>query len=153
MTIETGPKMVSKWRICSKCGGALDVELGTPPRLCGCNLKPPENVYHGYPQRTSQGGFLVTFNGEVFDPARSLRSVDHSPDGFAWGYHGSGPAQLALAILLQEGYIRDDHPLYYQDFKREVIAFLDGDKEWLMTSDEIDKAVQQIILDYQGAIG
>lgn len=25
--------------------------------------------------------------------------ANHSPDGFAWGYPGSGPAQLALAIL------------------------------------------------------
>jgi hypothetical protein len=24
---------------------------------------------------------------------------NHSPDGFEWGYAGSGPAQLALAIL------------------------------------------------------
>ena len=24
---------------------------------------------------------------------------NHSPDGFAWGYGGSGPAQLALALL------------------------------------------------------
>jgi hypothetical protein len=30
----------------------------------------------------------------------SLRHRNHSPDGFEWGYHGSGPAQLALAILL-----------------------------------------------------
>lgn len=25
--------------------------------------------------------------------------VNHSPDGFEWGYRGSGPAQLALALL------------------------------------------------------
>ena len=25
--------------------------------------------------------------------------VNHSPDGFCWGYSGSGPAQLALGLL------------------------------------------------------
>ena len=30
---------------------------------------------------------------------KSLQVVDHSPDGFQWGYTGSGPAQLAAAIL------------------------------------------------------
>ena len=28
-----------------------------------------------------------------------LDIVNHSPTGFAWGYSGSGPAQLAAAIL------------------------------------------------------
>lgn len=31
-------------------------------------------------------------------PSQALRN--HSPDGFEWGYAGSGPSQLALAILL-----------------------------------------------------
>jgi hypothetical protein len=26
--------------------------------------------------------------------------VKHSPDGFAWGYHGSGPAELARCLLI-----------------------------------------------------
>lgn len=34
------------------------------------------------------------------DPRRSQKLWNHSPDGFEWGYGGSGPAQLALAILL-----------------------------------------------------
>jgi len=33
-------------------------------------------------------------------PERSLELADHSPSGFEWGYGGSGPAQLALALLL-----------------------------------------------------
>ena len=32
----------------------------------------------------------------------SLKLRNHSPDGFSWGYNGSGPSQLALAILLNE---------------------------------------------------
>lgn len=47
--------------------------------------------------------------------------VRHSPDGFEWGYHGSGPADLALNILLHVSHqaLAEKH---YQDFKREFIA-------------------------------
>ena len=31
----------------------------------------------------------------------SLEIADHSPDGFNWGYNGSGAAQLALGILYE----------------------------------------------------
>ena len=31
----------------------------------------------------------------------SLEIADHSPDGFNWGYDGSGPGQLALGILYE----------------------------------------------------
>lgn len=46
---------------------------------------------------------------------------NHSPTGFNWGYGGSGPAQLALAILADS--VGDALALeHYQDFKWEVIA-------------------------------
>src|SRR5204863_5783137 len=45
----------------------------------------------------------VTMDGALLRPGRSQRVINHSPDGFAWGYGGSGPAQLALAILLAAG--------------------------------------------------
>ena len=49
-----------------------------------------------------------------------LRS--HSPTGFEWGYAGSGPSQLALAICCDA--LRDDKRAerVYQAFKREVVA-------------------------------
>lgn len=43
----------------------------------------------------------VFFDGELLDPAESQKLKNHSPDGFMWGYYGSGPAQLALAICLK----------------------------------------------------
>lgn len=51
----------------------------------------------------------------------SQKVINHSPTGFAWGYGGSGPAQLALAILLT----RTDEKTalrLYQDFKFEFVA-------------------------------
>ena len=59
-------------------------------------------------------------------PARfDLRN--HSPDGFEWGYSGSGPAQLALAIVADATGDNDQAQLLYQDFKDAVVAHLDHD--------------------------
>jgi Family of unknown function (DUF6166) len=47
---------------------------------------------------------------------------NHSPTGFAWGYGGSGPAQLALA-LLADALGDDERALQlYQAFKFRVTA-------------------------------
>ena len=51
------------------------------------------------------------------------RIINHSPDGFAWGYGGSGPADLALNILAI--FIGQAEAVkYYQDFKWDFIATL-----------------------------
>lgn len=48
---------------------------------------------------------------------------DHSPDGAEWGYGGSGPAQLSLALLADV--MGDDMAEeLYQRYKREVVAAL-----------------------------
>lgn len=64
----------------------------------------------------------VRLNGQIIDPVVSQKVVNHSPDGFSWGYQGSGPSQLALGILLAKGIPEHIARLAYQDFKREVIA-------------------------------
>ena len=70
----------------------------------------------------------VWVDGYELRPDHSQRLYSHSPDGFNWGYGGSGPAQLALAILLragvEDGLAMDRH----QDLKREFVALLpEGD--------------------------
>lgn len=62
----------------------------------------------------------VYLNGKFLDPKPSQKFRNHSPDGFNWGYGGSGPAQLALAIMLKLTGKSDG----YQDFKFKVIANL-----------------------------
>ena len=57
------------------------------------------------------------------DPAESLAVARHSPNGFNWGYGGSGPAQLALTVLLQVTN-RETALAHYQAFKWNVIASL-----------------------------
>jgi len=65
----------------------------------------------------------VWLNGELLNPRKSQKIINHSPDGFNWGYGGSGPAQLALSILLE---ITSEEKAIqmYQDFKWSVIASL-----------------------------
>ena len=54
-------------------------------------------------------------------PEESWTYRIHSPDGFQWGYSGSGPSQLALAILLRMTGDKDFSLLNYQ---RSKSAFL-----------------------------
>lgn len=80
------------------------------------------NCYLG--MRDQKGYAVVKMNGRPFDPARSQAVRNHSPGGFEWGYGGSGPSQLALALLLEE--VDEERALsLYQDFKWVVIAKLD----------------------------
>jgi len=61
--------------------------------------------------------------------------VKHSPTGMSWGYGGSGPADLALSLLM-ECVGPELTNRYYMDFKWEVVAKLKDD--WKL-SDEFIK--------------
>ncbi len=80
--------------------------------------------------------FQVFKDGEPFSPKRSLKVRNHSPDGFAWNYSGSGPAQLALAILLEETDQATAERLY-QEYKTQFIALLPVDENWSLTSEQV----------------
>lgn len=72
--------------------------------------------------RSQNGSLIVRVDGYKLTPKPSLRVVNHSPTGFEIGYDGSGPSQLALAILLRAG-LTTDHALdLYMAFRREFIA-------------------------------
>jgi uncharacterized protein DUF6166 len=81
----------------------------------------------------------VTLNGRPLDPRFDL--WNHSPTGFEWGYGGSGPAQLALAILAD--HLGDDEQALalYQSFKRAVVAKLPK-RGWTLTSTDIAQVLQ-----------
>lgn len=63
--------------------------------------------------------------------------VKHSPTGFEWGYGGSGPAQLAFAILLDASGDVARSMALYQNFKAEVISNLDRDMPWAIAQDTV----------------
>lgn len=69
---------------------------------------------------------------------KCLDVVTHSPDGFNWGYEGSGPAQLALAILVHHCEDTERALEHYQQFKREVIAHMPQEEPWTLSAGEID---------------
>ena len=73
-----------------------------------------------------KGEVLITVDGAPLDWRSSLAVRNHSPTGPAWGYGGSGPAQLALAIRLA---VTDAATAewFYQQFKRSVIAPIEAD--------------------------
>jgi hypothetical protein len=63
---------------------------------------------------------------EFVELADSLKYRNHSPDGFSWGYAGSGPSQLAFAILQRAvGVEFAEH--HYQQFKFDVIVAVPQD--------------------------
>jgi hypothetical protein len=63
----------------------------------------------------------VFVEGRRLTPGRSQRVFNHSPDGFNWGYAGSSPAQLALAILLAHGLSDSAAVQLHQAFKRDFV--------------------------------
>ena len=95
------------------------------------------NVYAG-----TRKGFRcrVTVNDELLSPRYDLRN--HSPDGFEWGYNGSGPSQLALAILANE-YGDKVATEYYQEFREEVEARIINDN-WTLYTPAIDEIMANI---------
>lgn len=93
--------------------------------------------------RNEHEAFVLVFTCEKSKhlPIR-LDLVNHSPDGFNWGYAGSGPAQLALALLAHA--IDDKIALkYHQKFKFLVISMLENN-EWFMTKEYIVETIQKI---------
>ena len=67
---------------------------------------------------------------------------NHSPSGFAWGYEGSGPAQLALAILCNAVGVERAVPLY-QMFKRAVVSHWPQEGNWSITRADILDLVER----------
>lgn len=71
-------------------------------------------------------GHQVWVDGCVLELEESQKVYSHNTREFSWGYPGSGPSQLALAILLKA--VEPAVALkFYQHFKREIIADLPED--------------------------
>lgn len=65
----------------------------------------------------------IKLDGKLLSSEQSRGISNHSPDGFNWSYAGSGPSQLALAILLTRT-DKDTALKLYQKFKFQYIANL-----------------------------
>jgi hypothetical protein len=88
------------------------------------------HVVYPAPQRGAKRSVLL-------DPRLDL--WNHSPSGFEYGYGGSGPAQLALAILANHlGPGRENLAIrLHQHFKRFRISPAPSEQPLVVDSDEI----------------
>ena len=90
------------------------------------------SVYRG---RRTHRECVVTVDGEELSRRYDLLSA--SPSGFEWGYGGSGPAQLAVAILAH-AYGDEFATQHYQRFKDEVVATL-PESRWTLTTLDLEE--------------
>jgi hypothetical protein len=97
------------------------------------NHRDPERYYRGAraPDPVGPRHVAVSEYGRERPLPVRLDVYNHSPDGFSWGYEGSGPAQLALAILC-DAIGPTEAMRWHQDFKRDHIAALAADRAWTM---------------------
>lgn len=80
-------------------------------------------------------GCLVAVEWSDGRSSRLRHDVRHSPTGFEWGYHGSGPADLARSLCAAVlGEVPDAR--IYQRVKRELVASLTGDT-WTLTRGQV----------------
>jgi hypothetical protein len=101
-----------------------------------------ERIYEGL-RAESVGGAKVTVREAYANGLQTCRPLNprydlrrHSPGGFQWSYSGSGPAQLALALLADA---TGDDALaqrHYQEFKSTFLAALYTD-HWTLARGEI----------------
>jgi hypothetical protein len=94
-----------------------------------------------YRGRRTGDGVIVTVDGKPLNPRQDL--YNHSPDGFEWGYCGSGPAQLALAILADHLGNDELAMANHQEFKCAVIAGFKDD-QWRLTSEDVSVVLQEM---------
>ena len=91
-----------------------------------------------YQGRRNGTAVEVTVDGKPLSPRLDL--WNHSPSGFEWAYSGSGPAQLALA-LLADCFGDDDMAVeWHHDFKSAVVAGLPY-AGWTLSEEEIRDTV------------
>ncbi len=116
------------------------------------NFADPSYRYFGY-RRGGRGlaqvDVGVDLGAGVTPPTTRLEArqdlFNHSPDGFEWGYQGSGPAQLALAILAHATGVDELAVKHHQVFKSLVIAAIpSGTASWELTSTTVRAWVDAI---------
>ncbi len=104
-------------------------------------------TYHGAVELTRKGGHIV----EVMEGDARIRPLaprldlwNHSPSGFSWGYAGSGPAQLALALAADV--LGDDARAVriHQRLKFALLVRLPGDQPFVLTEAELVDRIREL---------
>jgi hypothetical protein len=95
----------------------------------------PERLFVGSRLNGDVKVYIVC--GKIIEPLPlHLELRNHSPTGFEWGYMGSGPSQLALALLYEALKNERAARAIAFDFKREILTQLNYDA-WVLSESEI----------------
>lgn len=116
----------------------------TPPRLN------PNNVDTFELERPSK--FTLKVNSHFRDgsflglePEHSQTVRNHSPDGFQTGYSGSGPSQLALAMLLEMGMPESVAVAHYTKVRERFIVPISMEApDAIIDANEIESFLREI---------
>jgi hypothetical protein len=113
-------------------------EAATGAELLARGLVPDE--LRTYPWPATVHAYAISADG-VERPV--VHVARHSPDGFEFGYGGSGPADLARSILVDYFGLHgapDALPVPYQEFKWRFVANADRDaKSFEISREAIDE--------------
>ena len=94
-------------------------------------------VYRGTPAPYGVGPgkvVVVKADGTRYELEHIVR---HSLDGFAWGYTGFAPADLARC-LLWDHLGHEPHKLLYEEFKFDMLASLVGHRTFAISESTIE---------------
>ena len=101
-----------------------------------------EKVFFGqHYRRNGMIGIYVEVNGAPLKEYQNV--VDHSV-GFEWGYDGSGPAQLALAFVME---VYGDEALakiVHQEVKRRIVSKL-PERWWMVHESQVREIVDEFV--------
>lgn len=95
----------------------------------------------GYYDATEDFNVYVRNGSAVYKLEPRLDVENKSPTGFSWGYLGSGPAQLSLAILCDLKGVRFAKR-NFQTLKQNLIATLPQDEGFSLTEVQIMEALK-----------
>jgi hypothetical protein len=98
-------------------------------------------TFYGFDDGNSTSVFVSNAGQKMAPLPLRLDIVNHSPTGFSWGYSGSGPAQLAVAILAD--WTGCDHAAraLHQRFKAAAIAGL-PEKHWSLADEDLVRSFE-----------
>lgn len=107
---------------------------------------PPERSYFGT-RHAKSGRTSVSYQeGGRIKPLSPRADLHNHSDGFQWGYAGSGPAQLALALIANSTGDDELALRVYQQFKAEYIALI-RDDNWSISAGEIVGWIEALQMD------
>lgn len=93
-------------------------------------------IYTGRRSKLGLAIVRVIENGDARELDPRFKHCNNSPTGFEFGYGGSGPAQLAFAILADVMHVEVAHALK-QKFKSAVIGALPRNEPWQITEEQV----------------